>query len=58
MQTSAIISPLSLVRAQDEAQVELLLSAEEEKLIALIASIAVDQTIKQAYEESDSLSQV
>jgi hypothetical protein len=55
MQTSETISPLSTVPAEHQV---LITSPEEEKLIALIASIAVDQTIKQAYEESDSLSQV
>jgi hypothetical protein len=32
-----------------------MLSPEEEKLVALAASIIVDKTIKQAYEESNTI---
>lgn len=58
MQNTATISPLSIVPASSQAQVKQLLSPEDEKLIDLIASILVDHTLKQAYEESDSLSPV
>jgi hypothetical protein len=56
MPTTATISPLSVVPASNQAPVKPLLSPEEEKLIALIANIAVDHTLSQAYEESNSLS--
>lgn len=56
MQDTATISPLSIVPAPDQALVKPLLTPEEEKLIALIANIVVDQTLKQAYEQGDSLS--
>jgi hypothetical protein len=58
MQNPATISLLHVVPAPDPAPVKPLLTPEEEKLIALIASIAVDQTLKQAYEKSNSLSEV
>jgi hypothetical protein len=54
--TTATISPLSIVPAQKQSPVKPLLSPEEEILVALIANIAVDQTLKQAYEKSDPLS--
>jgi hypothetical protein len=56
MQNTATISPLSLVAGSSQAPVKPLLSPEEEKLIALIANIAVDHTLRKAYEESNSLS--
>lgn len=56
MPTTATISPLSMVPASSQAPVKPLLSPEEEILVALIANIIVDQTLKQAYEKSDPLS--
>jgi hypothetical protein len=54
MQKTATILPVTT--DPSPLKVIPLLSPEEEKLIALIANIAVDHTLKQAYEKSDSLS--
>ena len=53
MNNAATISPLSPVSADENKSASIinLLSPEEEILVDLIANIAVDKTLKQAYEE-------
>jgi len=53
LNNAATISPLSPVSADENKSASIinLLSPEEEILVDLIANIAVDKTLKQAYEE-------
>ena len=44
-----------MISKPDHIPVVDMLSPEEEKLVALIAQIIVDQTLKQAHEESHTI---
>ncbi|MEP7375565.1 MAG: hypothetical protein ABI675_19630 [Chitinophagaceae bacterium] len=54
MSQTKAISSLTIVPAPSSPVIDML-SPEEEKLVALIATITVELTLKQVYEESDQV---
>ena len=55
---TATILPFSPAPAVKKAPVKVMLSPEEENLVALVANIIVDQTIQEVYEESNQIPEV